>query len=265
MNNNLKISNFVPYMKKYIIIEDERFAYEELKRMMYVVRPDYELCGWASSVEQAIRLVSNLPVDLMLVDIRLFDGDSFEIFEHIKSFTPIIFTTAYDEYALRAFKLNSVDYLLKPVDEKDLDTALTKFENLQCTHPGSAGYERLRNNYMRVSTKNRFLIQIGDTYKYVETAAVAFFYSEDKYTYLHRFDGKRYIISYSLDQLETIIDSDMFFRASRNCICNIKGICRMSKYFAGRIKVVCKPECPHEIIVSRNRVGGFLNWINGKV
>lgn len=252
-------------MKKYIIIEDEHFAYEELKRMMNVVRPDYELCGWASSVEQAIQLVSNLPVDLMLVDIRLSDGDSFEIFEHAKSSTPIIFTTAYDEYALRAFKLNSVDYLLKPVDEKELDVALTKFENLQCTYPGSAGYESLRHDYMRGGIKNRFLIQIGDAYEYVEATAVAFIYSEDKYTYLHRFDDKRYIISYSLDQLETILDPDVFFRASRNCICNIKSICRMSKYFAGRIKVSCKPECPHEIIVSRNRASGFLNWINGKV
>lgn len=252
-------------MKKYLIIEDERFAYEELKRMMNVVRPDYELCGWASSVEQAIQLVSNLQVDLMLVDIRLSDGDSFEIFEHIKSTTPIIFTTAYDEYALRAFKLNSIDYLLKPVDEKELDAALSKFENLQCVHPGSAGYEHLRNDYMRGGTKNRFLIQIGDAYEYVETAAVAFFYSEDKFTYLHRFDGKRYIISYSLDQLEAILNSEIFFRASRNCICNIKSIYRMTKYFAGRIKVTCKPECPHEIIVSRNRAGSFLNWVNGKV
>ena len=250
-------------MKKYIIIEDERFAYEELKRMMDAVRPDYELCGWANSVEQAIPLISNLTVDLMLVDIRLSDGDSFDIFEHIKSSTPVIFTTAYDEYALRAFKLNSVDYLLKPVDENELDAALCKFEELRSIDPTSERYDRFRNEYMLSNIKNRFLVQIGDSYEYVETSNIAFFYSEDKYTYLHRFDGKRFIISYSLEQIDRIVRADSFFRVSRNCICNIRSIAKMSKYFAGRIKISCNPNCPHELIVSRNRVNKFLDWVNG--
>ncbi len=252
-------------MKKYIIIEDERFAYEELKRLMSVVRSDYKLCGWASSVEQAIPMISNLKVDLMLVDIRLSDGESFEIFEHIKSTTPIIFTTAYDEYAIRAFKLNSIDYLLKPVDESELQAALLKFENLQCITPTSERYDRLLNDIISSNIKNRFMVQIGDSYEYVETKDVAFFYSEDKYTYLHRFDGKRFIISYSLDQLERMADPDKFFRVSRNCICNIRSIRNMSKYFVGRIKISCNPDCPHELVVSRNRVSSFLNWINGEV
>lgn len=231
--------------------------------MMESIRPDYILCGWATSVEQAIKLISNMSVDLMLVDIRLSDGDSFEIFEHIKAQLPVIFTTAYDEYALKAFKVNSIDYLLKPIEENELEKALLKYEQLNFTTPTSEKFQKLRTDYLSSSRKNRFLVQIGDNYAYVEASNVAFFYSEDKYIYLHKFDGKRYIVPYTLDQLESILDRDIFFRASRNCVTNIKSITKISKYFAGRLKIYFAPECPHEVIVSRGRVSNFLNWVNG--
>lgn len=248
---------------KYLIIEDERFAYEELKRMMKSLRPDYELCGWATSVEQAIQLVSNMEVNLMLVDIRLSDGNSFDFFEQIKSQVPVIFTTAYDEYALKAFKVNSIDYLLKPIEEKDLEHAIVKYENLQCITPLSSEFQKLRNDYITTNRKNRFLVQTGDAYGYVEVQHVAFFYSEDKYTFLHTFEDKRYIVPYTLDQLDVMLEQAIFFRVSRNCISNIRSISKIVKYFAGRLKISFSPPCPHEIIVSRNRADNFLNWING--
>ncbi|WP_368121875.1 LytR/AlgR family response regulator transcription factor, partial [Bacteroides cellulosilyticus] len=118
-------------MMKYLLVEDERFAYEEMKRMMEKLRPDYQLEAWTATVEQTVQFLKHHPVDLMLLDIRLTDGNSFDIFEQIQVTTPVIFTTAYDEHAIQAFKVNSVDYLLKPVEEDDLLAALRKFEQFR--------------------------------------------------------------------------------------------------------------------------------------
>lgn len=127
-------------MTKYLIIEDERFAYEEIKRMIQKLRPDYLLAGWAGSLEQALLLLRQGGVDLVIVDIPLSDGLSFEMFEQYPVNIPLIFTTAYDEYALKAFKLNSIDYLLKPIDEKELEAALEKFERNNCPTPATPAY-----------------------------------------------------------------------------------------------------------------------------
>lgn len=251
-------------MAKYIIIEDEQLAYSELKRMMNTVRPEWELCGWASSVEQALILIKNITVDLLLVDILLADGDCFDIFEQLNTSTPVIFTTAYDEFALKAFKLNSIDYLLKPIEEAELETALKKYENLRLITPVSDRFQRFRDDYLTSNRKNRFLVQSGDTYRYIETDNIAFFYSEDKYTYLHTFSNSRHIITYTLDQLLDMIDPLKFHRVSRNCIANIRSINKLHKYFAGRLKIDFIPNCPQKVIVSRNRAAGLLDWINGK-
>lgn len=250
-------------MTKYLLIEDEHFASEEIRRMMQKIRPDYLPAGWAQSIGQALPLLKQGNADLIIVDIRLSDGLCFEIFEQCPSDTPLIFTTAYDEYALKAFKLNSVDYLLKPVDEKELDAALRKFEHNRCLTSQAPEYRRLERTYLANNRKNRFLIQIGDAYRYVETADIAFFYSEEKYVYLHLFAGQRYIVDYSLGQLEEMLDGATFFRASRNCIANIRSIRKISKHFMGRLKVQFLPECPHEVLVSRNRAEGFLKWVDG--
>lgn len=249
-------------MIKYLIIEDERFAYEELKRMVQVLRPDYKLIGWAESVEQAVLLLQQSDINLIIVDICLSDGLSFEIFEQCPVEIPIIFSTAYNEYALKAFKVNSIDYLLKPINEKELDAALYKFEHLYCLNPKMPEYKKLEESYLSNNKKKRFLTQVGDVFQYVETSEIAFFYSEQKYTYIHLFSNRRYIINYSLEQLDDILDKDVFFRVSRNCISNIQSIKKISKYFASRLKVYFQPECPHEVIVSRSRVSDFLKWID---
>ena len=234
-------------MVKYLLVEDERFAYEELKRMMQRLRPSWQLAGWAESVEQAVLLLRQGSLDLMIVDIRLSDGLSFEIFEQCP------------------FKVNSIDYLLKPIEESDLEAALCKFERNSALRSAAPEYRQLELGYLAANKKNRFLVQVGDTFRYVETPDVAFFYSEDKLTYLHLFSGKRYIISYSLDQLEGMLDRDVFFRVSRSCISNIRSIRKSSRYFGSRLKLYFEPECPHEVLVSRSRVTDFLKWVDGVV
>lgn len=246
----------------YLIVEDERFASEELKRMMMKLRPDYLLEKQTKTVVDTIGFLKESAVDLILMDIRLADGNCFEIFNHVEVTTPVIFTTAYDEHAIKAFKLNSIDYLLKPFDETELETALTKFEHIFHTSSyksSSKNFER----FLSFKTKNRFLISKGENYHYIETKDIAHFYSEDRVVFLHTFSDRRYIINYTLDQLEQQLDSRLFFRVSRNCIGNVKAIENVAKYFNSRLKLSFLPECPHEVLVSRVRVPDFLKWMDG--
>lgn len=252
-------------MMKYLIVEDERFAYAEMKRMMSRLRPEWQLAGWADSVEQAVLLLRQGPVDLLLSDIRLSDGLCFDIFESCPSDIPVIFTTAYDEYAIKAFRVNGVGYLLKPIEEAELEAALSKYERGAVLRPSAPEYRRLELGYMSGGFKSRFLVQAGDTFRYADTSDVAFFYSEDKYTYLHLSGGGRYIINYTLGCLEEMLDRRMFFRVSRNCIANIKSVTKSTRYFGGRLRLHLSPECPLEIIVSRGHVADFLRWMDGAV
>lgn len=249
---------------KYLIVEDERFAYEELKRMMTKLRPDYLLEKHTKTVINTIGFLKKSTVDLILMDIRLADGNCFEIFNHVEVVAPVIFTTAYDEHAIKAFKLNSIDYLLKPFDERELAAALTKFENFFHSHTSeneSKNFEQI----LSLKTKNRFLISKGENYHYIETKDIAHFYSEDGVVFLHTFSDRRYIINYTLDHLEQQLDRRLFFRVSRNCIGNVKAIENAAKYFNSRLKLTFLPQCPHEVLVSRVRVPDFLKWMDGVV
>lgn len=250
-------------MIDYVIFEDEWFAYEEIKRMITVLRPDYKLKGWADSVERAISILTKDVPDLLIADIRLSDGLCFDVFERKQTNVPVIFTTAYDEFAMQAFRVNSVDYLLKPIKESDLERALAKFEANSLAKPNSEQYKGLEATYLKNVKKNRFLVSVGDTYMHVETPDIAFFYVEDRYVFLHTFSGKRYIVNYSLEQLEDMLDRHDFFRLSRNCIANIKSVKKVSKYFGSRLSVSFSPECPHKVLVSRTRVNDCLKWLDG--
>jgi DNA-binding LytR/AlgR family response regulator len=251
-------------MMKYLIVEDERLAYEELKRMMTKLRPSYVLEKHTKTVIDTIEFLKASAVDLILMDIRLADGNCFEIFNHVEVSTPVIFTTAYDEHAIKAFKLNSIDYLLKPFDEKELEAALTKFENF-FYYPPSKSEPKSFEHILSFKTKNRFLISKGENYHYIETVAIAHFYSEGGVVFLHTFQNKRYIINYTLDQLEQQLDSHLFSRVSRNCIANVKAIKNVAKYFNSRLKLSFLPGCPHEVLVSRVRVPDFLKWMDGVI
>lgn len=251
-------------MVKYLIVEDERLAYEEIKRMIRRLRPDYKFVGRTESVTDTVLFLKNNYIDLMLLDIRLADGICFEIFEQVQVSLSVIFTTAYDEHAIRAFKVNSIDYLLKPIEEADLGAALRKFEQLNTDKRQSTfDFKKLEEALIGKHKKNRFLVQVGDTYRHINTSEIAFFYSEGKVVFLHTFTDKKYIIDYTLTQIEPQLDEKSFFRVSRNCVANINSIKKMSKYFNSRLKLTFQPECPHDILVSRERVSDFLRWVDG--
>lgn len=250
-------------MIKYLIVEDERFAYDEMKRMITQLRPNYELAGRTKTVKETVLFLRKNTVQLILLDINLADGSCFNIFKQISISTPVIFTTAYDEHAIQAFKVNSIDYLLKPVEEADLLMALNKYEQLYIPQKHEFDYAKLEEVLMKNHKKNRFMVQIGDTYYHINTSDIAFFYSEDKVVFLHTFSNKRYIIDYTLTQIEEQLDEKMFFRVFRNCIANINSVKKITKYFNGRLKLILHPDCPHDIVVSRERVSDFLKWIDG--
>lgn len=259
---------------KYFILEDEPFAYEEIRRMMGILRPGYVLQGWAVSVEEALMKLKTVVPDLLIADIRLSDGLCFDVFEHINLQVPVIFTTAYDEYALQAFRVNSIDYLLKPVEEEELEHALQKLETCylpvlssetdrpQADTPAE-DYHQLAASYLKHVKKNRFLVSVGDTFSTIESSDIAFFYSEDKYVFLHLFTGRRYIINYSLDQLEPMLDERDFHRVSRSCIAHIRAVKKASRYFGSRLLMDFTVACPQEVIVSRSRVAEVLKWMDG--
>jgi DNA-binding LytR/AlgR family response regulator len=255
---------FAPMEESYLIIEDEPFAFEELKRMMFKLRPQWCLLGCADSVTSAIHYLDATKPTLLLSDIRLSDGLSFDIFQQYPTDIPVIFTTAYDEYAIQAFRNNGIDYLLKPVEEEFLEQTLSKFEHISRLSSKSVGVERMAMEYQSHFIKTRFLVQIGDEYRYVQVADIAYFYSEEKYTYLYTQSGQHYIVSYSLDTLQPMLDTRLFCRIARNCICSINGIAKCTRHFAGRLCVKLRPEAPEEIIVSRNRATDVLNWMDDK-
>lgn len=245
---------------KYLIIEDERLAMTELKRMVTRLRPGYEYVGWCENIESAVSLLHKCDskINLVFADIRLTDGVSFEIFDRTGYNGPVIFTTAYDEYALNAFKVNGIDYLLKPIDADELEAAILKFERI---------YGRRIDEKEAVPKiiKDRFLVTIGDNMLSLVTKDIAFFNSEDGYTYAYTFTGKRYIIDKSIEALVDTLDSSFFCRVSRAYICNFDAVNRVAKMFGGRLKVITKPDSPSPILVSRERASQVIKWLNGDI
>lgn len=251
-------------MLQYAILEDERLAHEEIRRMMGRLRPDYRLVGWACGVAEGRELLARGGIDLLLSDICLADGLCFELFDSLSDGVPVIFTTAYDEYALRAFKANGIDYLLKPVDEDELLTALQKFERGALVRTARPLMDAVRADYqVAAGWRERFLVRQGDAYLTVPTAEVAAFYSEDKYVFLHLFSGRRHIIDYTLDELEAMLSPRTFCRLSRGCIAHIRAVTKASRWFGGRLRMQLSPDLPHEIIVSRERTKVVLAWLDG--
>jgi DNA-binding LytR/AlgR family response regulator len=197
------------------------------------------------------------------MDIQLDDGLCFEIFETIDVDTPVIFTTAYDEYALKAFKVNSVDYLLKPIDEESLKAALTKYKKLYADKsPFKADFRQLLNEF-RNQYKSRFLIKISDKFKSIPVKEISHFHICEKNVFLKDFQGKDYGIDYSLEQLQGILDPRKFFRINRDCIVNIDAVTLMYSYSSSRLQLTLKNEEKSDLfVVSRDKVAGFKKWVD---
>lgn len=244
---------------KVLVIEDEIPAQEELVRILRKHFPNIEIVDIIGSVRDSVEWLRNNTADLIFMDIQLLDGCCFDIFDVVEVRTPIIFTTAYDQYALKAFKVNSVDYLLKPVDEDELVAAVRKMDYK---------YDNIRNlieSYMpTVRYKTRISVKTGDIYRFLLIDGVAYFISEDGFTYAVTNNEKKHIVDYTISSLETQLDPKRFFKLSRGCIVSIDSIEKITAYFNSRLKVTLKGRKNISIILSRVRVPDFLNWIDDK-
>ena len=245
-----------------LVIEDEPLAQEELVRLIHKLFPEMDIVAILSLVSESIEWLTIHSADLIFMDIHLADGLSFDIFSQVDLKTPIIFTTAYDQYAVQAFQVNGVGYLLKPIVEKDLISAVDKL-NHKAYAPLNLN-RLLQSMNMSKEYKSRIGVKIGDRYNYVEIARVAYFYVEERVTFIMTVDGKRYIVDYSIEALESLLDPKQFFRISRGCIASIGSIKEVSRHFNSRLKVTLIPSYDGDMLISRVRVSEFLRWLDGQ-
>ncbi|MCL7753394.1 LytTR family DNA-binding domain-containing protein [Polaribacter sp. Z022] len=248
-----------------LIIEDEKPAARRLNRMLAELK--IEVQQMLHSVEESLNwLQNNEHPDLIFLDIQLSDGLSFEIFEEIEVKSAIIFTTAYDEYALKAFKLNSIDYLLKPLDEDELRVAVDKFkENQPKQADVQVNIEDIRKllvNPVDRKFKKRLTIKVGQHIKIIPIDEVECFYSENKSTYIHTIENRNYLLDHSLENWQEQLDPEQFFRVNRTFIVHINAIKDIIAYSNSRLKLILNSYNDSEIIVSRERVKDFKNWID---
>ena len=246
---------------RYAVVENEPLAVMELESLLKTLRPEWERMFVSETVEDSVRLFkSGVCPDLIFMDIELDDGDSFDIFRQVDVDSPIIFITAYDSFCLQAFKVNSVDYLLKPLDVNDLGVAITKFEkcginkiNEETLHQVSAGRR----------PASRILIASGDRYGFIASGQVAWFVSEDKYVFVVTHDGKKYMTTYAtLGDVERDMDPVRFHRLSRKFICTPEAIESVSKYFKGRLKCHLRASgITEQTLVSSDKREEFLSWL----
>lgn len=248
---------------KVIIIEDEALAVQRLTRLLLDFDSGIEILAVLESVEKTINwLETNTHPDLMFVDVQLEDGLCFEIFETIHIDVPVLFTTAYDEFALKAFKLNSVDYLLKPINAIELKNALQKFISFFSGQKQNIRFDTSVNERTGIK-KERFLVKIGNKFRSIPTHTILCFYISDRNTFLMTLNGKNYGIDYSLDKLEQILDTNDYFRINRTLIVSYDSIREMVIYSSSRLKLILKePIVLKDVMVSRERVPDFKQWMD---
>ncbi|MCB0706065.1 MAG: response regulator transcription factor [Saprospiraceae bacterium] len=249
-----------------LLIEDEYHAVKYLSSLLRLELPSGEIVGQVDSVEEAILWIQSNPApDLAFVDVQLADGLSFEIFNQIPVPFPVIFTTAYDEFTLEAFKVNSVDYLLKPVAKEELRRALDKFDRLYQTKNGTET-NRLANLVKQMlkpdTFRQRFLLKNGKDYAVLHAPDIAFIFSEDSLTFAIDRQGKRYILDHTIENLEKEFDPTCFYRINRKMIVQVQAVRKIHGYFNHRLKLDLHPSTQIEAIVSRERVRGFKEWLD---
>lgn len=246
-----------------LIIEDEKPAASRLSKMLQGHFQDAELIGNLDTVSRAIRWFGENPVpDLIFCDIQLADGISFEIFEQVKVNSPIIFTTAFDQYAIRAFQVNAIDYLLKPIDPKELELAVEKF-NSRIIQP-SLDLNLLKTliQPQTKSFKSRFLVRFGEKIQSVSIEEIAFFFSEERVTFLQTHAGKKYVLDSTLEQIEGQVDPGFFFRLNRKYLCHIDAVEEVLTYSNSRLKVSLRNCTDTDILVSREKVADLKDWLD---
>jgi DNA-binding LytR/AlgR family response regulator len=255
---------------KILIVEDEDLAVKKLKKTLFSVDESATVVGEADSIKSTVNwLQSNPAPDLILMDIELADGQSFEIFNHVEVKSPVIFITSYDEYALKAFKVNSVDYLLKPVQKEDLHAALDKFRQMKKiynTEPESAVsldvlVKQLQQKLQTKEFRKRFLVKHGQKLVSVEVDEIAYFFSDGRLNFFKTNDNRKFVVDYTMDELNDMLDPEKYFRISRSFFIAVNSVAQIHDYFGNRLLLHLKPETDKEAIVSREKVTDFKNWL----
>ncbi len=245
-----------------VIIEDEPLAAEKLSRYLQKGSKDIKILEQLGSLDTAIPWIKEHGnrVDLYFMDVQLTDGLSFEIFEQVMIQKPVIFTTSFDEYAIDAFKVNSIDYLLKPITFTDVTRALKKLESLQHQFSHAQNLKPLIHQISKKSYKNRFLVKVGNHIKSIPTEEIMAFFADGRDVSLWLQNGKEYLIEYTLETLEELLDPKTFFRVNRSFIVSLRSIRDVMVYSNRRLKLSLDPAIKKEIVVSREKVGGFKKW-----
>jgi DNA-binding LytR/AlgR family response regulator len=250
-----------------LILEDEPLSAERMTGLLRAADPSARVVATLDSVEEAVRHLSRQPApDLLLADVHLADGSCFELFRRVLVTAPVIFTTAYDQYAIQAFKVNSIDYLLKPIDAAEWTLALSKFRDRTRQPPLDERLLHRLTEAVRCEPspyKTRFLVRFGDQLSYRTTDEIAWFRAEDKTNYLHTTDGRRFIIDYTLEELENRLDPRGFFRLNRQFLAALSSIRRVRAGLSGRLELTLAPAPDKAVFVSRERAGEFKKWLDG--
>jgi two-component system response regulator LytT len=248
-----------------LILEDETLAADRIRKMINEIDPSLEIVGEIKSIQQGKKWFDeNDNPDLIISDIRLLDGLSFDLFKELKTETPIIFTTAYDQYAIKAFEVNSVDYLLKPIEKEKLSASIEKHKNRVAENKFPADFESLYDLIQHKSKtfKSRFLIRVGNKIVAVPVEKISYFFSQNKLTYIVTKEGKKLPTDQTLEVLEEQLNPQSFYRANRQFIISFESISEIHPYFKGRLKLELTPPAELELVVSAEKTPEFKSWLD---
>lgn len=249
---------------KVLIFEDERHTATHLIKLLKEIDDSITVLAVIDTVKEGIEWFANHnQPDLIFQDIILSDGNCFEIFEQVNITTPVIFTTAFSEYALQSFQVNSIDYLIKPYDIVTLKKSLVKFNQIKSSYkfPERDLLQEILKN-TSITSKKRFLIKIGDSYLYIKSNEIAYFNSDGGVTYATLFNGKSYIVDHTILELTKLMDMECFYQVNRKTTVNIDSVNKISSWFNSRLKIELLPKTEQDIIVSRERVKHFKLWLD---
>jgi two-component system, LytTR family, response regulator LytT len=256
---------------KIFIVEDEELAVKKLKKTLESVDETATVVGEADSIQSSVNWLENNPdPDLILMDIELADGQSFEIFNLTQVKSPVIFITSYDEFALKAFKVNSVDYLLKPVQKEDLEAALDKYRKMKKVYAGDAQkanldfdglVKELQQKLQLKEYRKRFLVKHAQKLVSVEIDEIAYFFSDGRLNFFKTYDNRKFVVDYTMDELEEMLDPDKYYRISRSYFISVNSVEQIHDYFGNRLLLYLKPNAEKEAIVSREKVTEFKKWL----
>ena len=257
---------------KILIVEDEDLAVKKLQKTLALVDKDAVVAGVTDSIKSSVEWLQQHPApDLILMDIELADGQSFEIFNLTDIKSPVIFTTSYDEYALKAFKVNSIDYLLKPVQKEELEAALNKYRQIkQAYHPQDANgsgvsieniIKELQQKLQPKEYRKRFLVKHAQKLVSIEIDDIAYFFSDGRLNFFKTYDNRKFVVDYTMDELEDMLDPEKYFRISRSFYVSVESIDKIDDYFGNRLILQLKPSVDKEALVSREKVTDFKKWM----